>query len=167
MKSNTGSGNAEPLKPLKPGIIRARPPAASDEPLRYRLLWQTLGWVMVAIVVWLSLTPTLPRPPSFLTWDKGQHVLAYAGLMYWYGQAFRSHWRWLLFLWVLGILLEFLQGLGGVRTSDPYDMLANSIGVLAGLGLARTRFGELLAGLDAWLGRIFMMRAEANRKNPS
>jgi glycopeptide antibiotics resistance protein len=36
----------------------------------------------------------------------------------------------------LGISLEFLQGIGGVRVMETLDMLANSLGVLTGWGLA-------------------------------
>lgn len=111
---------------------------------------------MVAVVVWLSLTP---HPPKFrsvplLSWDKAQHTLAYACLMFWYGQAFRRHWRWPAFLLALGMGLEILQGLGGVRSFDLRDMLANGIGVGIGLILARTRLGGVLAKIDHGLATL-------------
>jgi hypothetical protein len=109
---------------------------------------------MVAIVVWLSLIPHPPQPPSFLGWDKAQHFLAYGSLMSWYGMSFARHWRWPLFLILLGVVLEFLQGLGGVRSLDPFDMVANTIGVGIGLALVRaTPLGRLLVVLDAQLAR--------------
>jgi len=125
----------------------------SERPLRYRHVWQAVGWFMVAVVIWLSLTPAPPEPPPFLAWDKANHSIAYAGLMYWFWQAFQRHWRWPLFLFVLGVGLEVLQGLGGVRMLEPYDMIANSVGILIGLALAHTFLGTILAKIDALLSR--------------
>jgi hypothetical protein len=139
---------------------------ATGRPLRYRLLWQGLGWAMVALVVWLSLTTHPPKPPSFLGWDKAQHTLAYAGLMFWFRQAFRRHWRWPVFLLGLGLGLEVLQGLGGVRTADWHDMVANSLGVAVGLGLAWTRLGGVLAGVDGWMAD-FISASRPVREKPN
>jgi VanZ family protein len=116
--------------------------------LRYRRWWQAIGWMMVSIVVWLSLTPSPPAPPALLTWDKAHHFIAYGGLMYWFAQAFARHWRWPVFLCVLGLALEFLQGWGGVRTFDLFDLTANVLGVVMGLAVARTGLGRLLALAD-------------------
>jgi hypothetical protein len=114
--------------------MRKTEPAA--RPLRYRRLWQGLGWAMVATVACLSLTPNPPQPPALLSWDKAQHTVAYAGLMFWFRMAFERHWRWPVFMLALGVGLEVLQGLGGVRTMDWRDMVANSVGSVfpGGLG---------------------------------
>ena len=121
--------------------------------LKYKKTWQAVGWMMVVIVVWLSLTPRPPQPPSFLGWDKAQHFVAYGGLMVWYGMSFARHWRWPLFLVCLGVALEFLQGLGGVRSLDPMDMVANTLGVGIGLILVATPLGQSLAMADALLAQ--------------
>jgi|GEM_PF-638139 len=121
--------------------------------LRFSRLWQGIGWLMVAVVVWLSLTPEPPQPPTpWLAWDKAQHVLAYASLMYWFRQAFLPRWRWPMFLLFLGVGLEVLQGLGGARTFDPVDMVANSIGVCFGFGISYTPLGRLLSKIDGLIG---------------
>jgi len=130
--------------------IRATDPASR---LSFVKTWQGIGWIMVAIVVWLSLTPQPPQPPSFLGWDKAQHFAAYGGLMAWYGMSFARHWRWPVFLIGLGIGLECLQGLGGIRSFDPMDMVANAIGVGAGLLLVKTPAGQCLAIVDSRLAR--------------
>ncbi|CAG0973703.1 hypothetical protein ANRL3_01667 [Anaerolineae bacterium] len=106
---------------------------------------------MVGIVIWLSLTPLPPQPPGFLNWDKGQHVAAYACLMYWYGMGFGRHWRWPVFLVGLGVGLEFLQGYGGFRSFDPFDMIANTIGVGFGLIVLKTPAGQCLGVVDKQL----------------
>jgi hypothetical protein len=106
---------------------------------------------MVATVVWLSLTPHPPEPPGLLGWDKAQHTLAYTLLMYWFRMAFARHWRWPVFILGLGVGLEVLQGLGGVRTADWHDMVANSLGVVVGLGVAWTGLGGVLEAVEKWL----------------
>lgn len=110
-------------------------------------LWQVIGWCLVAVVAWLSLTPSPPEPPSLLEWDKAQHAVAYAVLMLWFRQAFTRHWRWPLFLVVLGIGLELGQGFTELRMLEPLDMLANAVGVGIGLALARTPLGAMLAAV--------------------
>jgi hypothetical protein len=124
---------------------------ASHHTLHFRRLWQRIGWGLVGMVVWLSLTPHPPEPPVFPVWDKAQHALAYACLMLWFRQAFSSRWHWPVFFLLLGTGLEFLQDLGGVRTFDPSDMLANSLGVCFGWILGRTPLGRMLAGIDRLL----------------
>jgi len=121
--------------------------------LHFAKTWQAMGWAMVAVVAWLSLTPQPPQPPEFLAWDKAQHFIAYGGLMAWYGMSFARHWRWPAFLVGLGVGLECLQGLGGVRSFDPFDMLANTLGVMIGLALVNTPAGRCLAAVDARLAK--------------
>lgn len=122
--------------------------------LHFYRLWQAIGWALVGAVMWLSLTPHPPEPPPFLVWDKAQHALAYACLMLWFRQAFSSRWFWPIFFLLLGIGLEFLQDLGGVRTFDPNDMLANSLGVCLGWILGRTPLGHMLARLDSLIAGV-------------
>lgn len=108
-----------------------------------------MGWLLVATVIVLTLMPKPPRLPFFLLdWDKAQHLLAYAGLMFWFRQAFARRWRWIGFLIGLGVSLEYIQGWTGFRQFDYDDMLANSLGVLAGLLLAATPLGRLVPWLD-------------------
>ena len=124
------------------------PPARRLYPA-LKLLTVLLG----AVIVVLSL---IPNPPggagggwigAFLSRvvfgteayaDKAAHFLAYLALSGSALLAFGRHRRQaalvLLFLLALGGLLELLQAAGGVRTGDLTDMLANTLGVLAGTG---------------------------------
>ena len=106
---------------------------------------------MVIIVIWLSLTPKPPQPPSILGWDKAQHLLAYSSLMAWFAMSFVRHWRWPVFLLGLGIGLECLQGISGFRRFDIFDIAANSAGVCLGIALAKTRLGQTLTVIDTLL----------------
>lgn len=120
---------------------------------RYATLWRGLGWAMVATVVVLSLVPQLPKAPSLLGWDKAQHFLAYAVLTFWFCLCYSRHWRWPAFFIALGSLLELLQGFTGIRTTDPFDILANGIGVFIGLSLTFTPLIKSLKELDDLLYR--------------
>jgi len=129
--------------------------------LKYEKCWQAIGWFMVLVVIWLSLTPKPPQLPSFFGWDKAQHVTAYAGLMYWFGMCFVRHWHWPVFMLALGIGLEFVQGATGLRSNDPYDILANMIGVVVGLFLADTPMGQWLVFVDRLFANQFGLPDES------
>ena len=108
-------------------------------------------WVLFIVVTFLTLTPNPPETePGFaLTrWiasvlfhdvalaDKVAHFMAYGSL----GAAarwaqltlFSKRWSIVLGLAAYGVLLEGLQGLGGVRTPELADAVANGAGALAG-----------------------------------
>ena len=91
------------------------------------------GWALVALIVWLSLTPS---PPS-IDLDQGDklgHSFAYASTMFWFAQLYvRSsvRLRYALGLVALGIALEFVQAHVG-RDFEVADMAADAIGVALG-----------------------------------
>lgn len=117
--------------------------------LRHHKAWSALGWGFIALVVYLSLmrAPTDVAPKMF---DVG-HLLAYAWLMLWFGQIHRlARMRLLIgtLLCLLGIAIEFAQGLTGYRTFDPADMIMNAVGVGVGLLLAQTPLQNALDALE-------------------
>lgn len=119
--------------------------------LRYRGIWLATGWLWVSVVIYLSLSPHPPEPLTFSHADKLEHGFAYASLALWFAQLYlstRQRGVVILLLVSLGITLEFLQGLSGYRMFEIADMLANSIGVLLGIGLAYTRLGRVLRELE-------------------
>jgi VanZ family protein len=116
-----------------------------------RNIWLPLGWLWVALVFFLSLTPHPPEPISFDGLDKLEHALAYALLMLWFCQVYVtqvSRIRLLFALLVMGMGIEVLQGMSGYRYFEYADMLANASGVLVGWGLARTALGRVLEMLE-------------------
>ena len=102
---------------------------ASYMSLRYTRFWKSLAWGMLLTVVILTLKPT-PVEVPLLSWDKAQHCIAYAALMWTFLQAWEgSHiLRWAILLLVAGVGLEILQPLISMRFMEYSDMLAN-IGV--------------------------------------
>ncbi len=111
--------------------------------MSYRAVWLALGWLWVVSAFYLSL---MPQPYVFKFSDKLNHAMAYALLMLWFCQHYVGRARFKLLLWLvfMGVLIEFLQGLTGYRYFEFADMLANSIGVLLGWGLAQTGAGKML-----------------------
>jgi len=102
--------------------------------LKLRRLWVALGWTWVAAIVWLSLTPAPPKL-DFAHGDKLGHFGSYGALMFLFCMAYQNRSARLLHaagFVLMGVALEFIQGWTGYRTYDPFDMLANTIGVALG-----------------------------------
>jgi hypothetical protein len=113
-------------------------------------LWRFLGWSLVLVVVYLSLTPK-PPPTGMEFGDKFGHLAAYAGLMGWWLQIHRRPERLALLFVLMGLGLEILQSLSGFRNGDIFDMAANTLGV--GLGWLTALL------LPNWLARLDRMTA--------
>jgi VanZ family protein len=121
------------------------------EALRLRSLWLAVGYGIVALITWLSLTSDPVTVDIDVPWqDKVFHTLAYFVLMLWFAQIYRAMPQrgWcVLGCLALGAAMEVLQGFNPARTMELADMLANASGVLLALLLAR-------AGLDGLLLRL-------------
>jgi VanZ family protein len=104
-----------------------------------RRLYVAIGWALVAAILWLSLTPAPPKVDIDHA-DKVGHLLAYGGLMFWFCLLYtRTKIRaaYALGFIALGIAIEFLQGWSGYRSFEVADMVADGLGVVLGLTLAR------------------------------
>jgi VanZ family protein len=119
--------------------------------LRRLAVW--LFWPAVVLVAWGELTPDPPQA-LYHVWDKLEHFTAYFGLaaMASLVIGLRRLLIWaLLGVWALGGLLEIAQGLLG-RDAELGDVVANTLGTLAGLAIAAlfirwTGRGPLAGGL--------------------
>lgn len=122
--------------------------------MRLRSLWLALGWAGIGAVVWVTLTPSPPAPPfHFAALDKLEHLAAYFVLMGWFAQLYagRARLAWLVGLIGLGVVLEVVQGMGGVRHFEYADMAANAAGAAVAWALARGGRDRLLAGLERYV----------------
>lgn len=108
------------------------------------LLQQTRGWrlLLALLLLAISYLALAPAPPRTLDsgWDKANHLLAFATL------AFSAHFAWTAArvrrLWApaallgYGVLIELLQSQIPGRSADARDVLADALGIAAGLALA-------------------------------
>jgi hypothetical protein len=129
--------------------------SGAPERLRYARLWSALGIGFVLLVIYLSLTA---KPPDVDIPDASNigHVIAYFWLMIWFAQIHRSaRRRWLLAaaFGVLGVVLEFVQGMTGYRHFDYLDMARNFAGIGIGLVLARSALQDTLYRFEDMLAR--------------
>ena len=118
------------------------------KPLRRQRLWLGLWWSAIAVVIAASLVPAFLLPEVPVGGDKLEHFGGYFLLAATAVQLFatrRSLLRAGLGLVLLGIGLEVAQGLlTATRQMDPWDALANSAGVLAGIATVLTPMRDAL-----------------------
>ena len=105
---------------------------------RFRRLdaWLVPPALLFVIFAELSHSPLIAAL-EFDIWDKALHFTAYCGLALMTTIAVRADRRalwWALGLVLLGGALEIVQGMTG-RDADIFDELANTLGVLSGLGI--------------------------------
>jgi VanZ family protein len=110
--------------------------------LKLRKVWLAMGYSLVALIVFLSLTSNpVDTGLDFPLQDKLFHALAYFSLMFWFAQIYHERVKRnvlaVMFI-LLGVLLEYLQGFNPVRYYEFADMMANTAGVVSGLLLALT-----------------------------
>lgn len=127
-----------------------------DPELRYRKLWLSIGCLLIALVVYLSLTSApLKLKLDLLYQDKFGHLLAYFAMMFWFAQIYHGHKQRLvlmLFFVLLGVSMECLQSFDTNRYAEIGDMVANILGVLIAVLLALTPLKYLLLRFE----RVFI-----------
>lgn len=126
--------------------------------LRFPKLWLGLGWLAVVLAIIVCLVPMneLPQPPGLN--DKSEHIIGYVLLSCWFAGIYPKSRYWIIGvgLAVMGVLVEFAQGamhLG--RQADPYDVLANCIGVLLGMLLSWWWLGGWAQRVEALVAWVF------------
>lgn len=120
--------------------------------LRFPALWWFGGFVFVGLVIYGSLaTGGPPMPVTYF--DKLQHLVAYCFLGVYFGGMVRkrAYLVVLILLLLMSIVLEFLQGAGGHRMFDPYDMAFNALGLAAGLQLHRLGLRGWCRSAERWV----------------
>lgn len=101
--------------------------------LRWPRFWLVLWIVGMLLGCYLSLRPGSEKIPIIPHLDKLIHATSYALLAVLAVCLFKpGRNRWLALLWLVmfGGLIEIAQGLWAVnRAADPWDLLANSLGI--------------------------------------
>ena len=124
---------------------------------QYFLLWGSIGWIMVGLILYLSLTSSPPEIVSFPVADKLEHLLAYSVLMGWLSQLYvagKHQLMWAVGFCMMGVSLEFMQGWGGHRYFEYSDMVANTAGVFLGWWLSQGWCAGWLYRVDQTLFRL-------------
>ena len=123
---------------------------------RYQKLWLAIGYLLVSLVIYLSVTSHPPDPgidvPFF---DKISHTLAYFILMGWFAQLY--HVKKLRIIYALsfvalGMALEFVQSFDPARMAEFADMVANTSGVIIALLITRmSAFRLILQRVESYI----------------
>jgi len=108
--------------------------------LKLRFLWLTIGYALVMLVVYLSITSSpVDLEIGFPYEDKLFHILAYFTLMAWFAQIYHDRFQRNMIAIVfvfMGVTLEYIQAYDPSRYFEYADMLANTIGVALGFVVA-------------------------------
>jgi VanZ family protein len=120
-------------------------------PFRFPWLWRGIGWLMLAAVAFLLVTPSIPDPLDVSHADKIYHVAGFALLAAWAALLFQARRALLLrglMLVGFGAAMEAVQVLLPWRSGDLGDFFANTTGVLLGLAIAFTPLADGLWRLE-------------------
>jgi VanZ family protein len=122
-------------------------------PLRFLRLWLVLGGLLILGMLVVCLVPSVPGP-NFPGVDKIEHLAAYLILTSWFAALVerRGYAAVAIAMIVFGIGIEFAQDAMALgRQGDWRDVVANSIGVGAGLLVAALSRESWLARVEKWL----------------
>jgi VanZ family protein len=120
--------------------------------LKLRFLWLSIGYALVVLVVFLSLTSSpVDLELDFPYQDKFFHAIAYFTLMAWFSQIYHDKFQRNMIAVVLvfmGVTLEYLQSFDANRYSEIADIVANSTGVAFGFAIALTGAKNILLRVE-------------------
>jgi len=105
----------------------------TQEKIKFKKLWLTLGIIYTVIMIALCLIPTNGTSSSVPHLDKVFHFGAHFIWTYWFSQIYSDKRRLILLSLVLGGIIEILQNQTGYRSAEPLDVMANFIGAAAGV----------------------------------
>lgn len=124
--------------------------------LHWHRPWAGVGVLIMLWTLWMALRPDPGITVDLPNGDKWLHAFTFTCLMGWWGNLNR---RRQARIWValgclaFGIFIEFAQWLSPPRDADPFDVLADAIGIVVALLLLRTPLARVLAALESRLLR--------------
>ncbi len=124
--------------------------------LKLKPLWLSIGYLLIAYVFYSSLRPD-PIEIDISNFDKYAHTFAYFVLMAWFMQMYQQPKSILLCALAfisMGVLIEILQGMSGIRFFDYYDMFANALGVFIAWLLSPTPIKNILFYIEQHFFKI-------------
>lgn len=131
--------------------------------LRYARFWRAASLVILILVLGATLMPAIwfwsdrVKLSGWLAhFDKWAHFLIFLGLAVWFAGLYRvqSYWRIAIGLLGFGLLIEICQRAVGYRSAEWMDVVADVLGILAGLVLAWLGLGSWCHRFEKWwIGR--------------
>ena len=122
--------------------------------LKYKKLWLSIGWALIALIWYLSLTPD-PMPDMGMdNSDKLGHFLAYGVLMGWFAQIYinaRLRIVLVIVFIMMGVLIEYVQGMTDYRSFQYADMLADGLGVMLAFVITQGPLSHMLKKFESKL----------------
>lgn len=124
------------------------------KPLRYPYFWFAGGLVLVALLLFSTLTPSSPAPVLTFN-DKAAHGISFFVLMVWFAGVYQARFAPLIAmaLMLLGITIELLQSQLAYRSAELLDGLADFVGIMLGWLLATAGLGRWTAVVESLLLR--------------
>ena len=128
-------------------------------PLRHARRWQLAGVAVLILVLAATLMPAMwfmqeIRDPRFAHSDKWLHAITFMLLTVWFaGQYSRqSYWRIAAGMLAFGAFIEICQRtLTTYRSAETLDLVADAIGVTAGLVIAWAGAGGWSLKVEQWI----------------
>lgn len=122
-------------------------------PLRHARRWQAAGILILLAVLAAALSPAPDLGATRMPGDKWLHAITFTFLTVWFaGQYARaSYWRLAVGMLAFGGLIELCQQLLDYRSAEARDLLADAIGIAAGLVIALAGAGGWSMRLENWL----------------
>ena len=101
------------------------------------VFWRFIFFITAMAVLFLAIAPTSTPLPT-TGWDKSNHIIAFAVLAYLGRQAFlQNAFKIIIGLIAYGGLIELMQTFTPTRSGEWQDLLADVVGIFAGLFLAK------------------------------
>ncbi len=131
-------------------------------PLRYARHWHAASIMLLLAVFAATLMPAVwfwSDRVAFLRWfvdvDKWLHAITFVFLAIWFAGQFRprSYWRIGIGLILFGFLIEGCQRLVTYRSADWFDIVADTAGIMVGLGIAVAGIGGWSLRFESWYAR--------------
>jgi len=129
-------------------------------PLRYARGWRAVSIVLLIVVMAAAVAPVVwlwPDRVRLVAWfgaiDKWMHGITFAVLALWFSGQYRrdSYWRIAVGLIAFGLLIELCQRMVSYRSSEWFDVAANTAGIIVGLAIATAGVGGWSLRFESWL----------------
>ena len=125
-------------------------------PLRHTGRWRLAGVAVLVIVLAATLAPKMPDVhDAGLHTDKWMHAITFTLLTVWFAGQYsrRSYWRIVVGMLVFGALVEICQRIVGYRSAEVMDLVADAIGILAGVLIAWAGAGGWSLRFEEWVAQ--------------